>query len=255
MKFQACIVVPVYNHGAGAAALCEQAAPHGLPLFLVNDGSDAVCRASLHALAERHEWVTVIEHDRNRGKGVAVLTGLRAAHAGDFTHALQIDADGQHDADDIPAFLALAEAQRSAVIAGVPQFDDSVPKGRLIARYLTHFWVWVETLSFTIRDAMCGFRVYPLDAVMRIAARARLGARMDFDPEILVRLYWEGVPIVSLPTRVTYPADGQSHFLLWRDNGLISWMHTRLVFGMLWRVLRCRLGPGRAKPSAAGTAL
>ena len=254
MTFKPCIVVPVYNHGAGAAALSEKLAPLGLPLILVNDGSENSCRDALHALTDQHDWVSVIDHDWNRGKGAAVLTGLRAAHARDFTHALQIDADGQHDATDIPAFLDLAKAQKSAVIAGVPQFDDSVPKGRLVARYLTHFCVWVETLSFTIRDAMCGFRVYPLAPVIQLAARTRLGVRMDFDPEIMVRLYWEGVPIISRPTRVTYPASGQSHFLLWRDNWLISWMHTRLVFGMLWRVLCFRLGPGRAKPSAVRTA-
>jgi hypothetical protein len=71
---------------------------------------------------------------------------------------------------------------------------------------------------------------------------------MDFDPEIAVRLYWEGVPVRALPTRVTYPEGGRSHFRLWQDNWLISWMHTRLVFGMLWRaprLLRRRLLPKR----------
>jgi hypothetical protein len=111
-----------------------------------------------------------------------------------------------------------------------------VPKSRLFARYITHVWVWIETLSFTIRDSMCGFRVYPLAPVIQLADRVRLGRRMDFDPEILVRLHWDGHRIISQPTKVAYPVCGQSHFRLWRDNCLISWMHTRLVFGMLWRV-------------------
>ena len=131
------------------------------------------------------------------------------------------------------------------MITGRPKFDASVPKGRLIARHITHVWVWIETLSFSIQDSMCGFRVYPLEPVVALAARVRLGRRMDFDPEILVRLHWEGLSILSLTTRVIYPAGGQSHFRLWHDNVLISWMHTRLVFGMLWRVARFRFGgPG-----------
>lgn len=249
MTFRPCVVVPVFNHGEQAAALVHELARFDLPAFLVNDGSDAASAALLHGLEACYGRVHVIDHSENRGKGAAVLSGLRAARGGGFSHALQIDADGQHDTGDIPRFLALAEANPDAVIAGCPEFDASVPRGRLIARYITHVWVWIETLSFTIRDSMCGFRVYPLAPVMRIADRVRLGQRMDFDPEILVRLYWDGLRIIPVPTRVAYPAGSRSHFRLWHDNCLISWMHTRLVFGMLWRVLRCRLrqpGPGRA---------
>ena len=252
MTFRACVVVPVFNHGASAMTLAQRLAPFGLQTFMVNDGSDSASRAALHDLAERHDWIQVLDHPDNRGKGAAVLTGLRAAQAQGYSHAMQIDADGQHDPDDIPRFLALAEANPKAVIAGCPEFDASMPKGRRIARYITHVWVWIETLSFTIRDSMCGFRVYPLEPVVRLAERVRLGRRMDFDPEILVRLHWQGLSILSLPTKVTYPAGGQSHFRLWRDNCLISWMHTRLVLGMLWRVPRRLFGRSGADAHSAG---
>ena len=110
-----------------------------------------------------------------------------------------------------------------------------MPKGRLYGRYLTHVWVWINTLSLAIKDSMCGFRVYPL--VRTLAAIVpSIGKRMDFDPEIAVRLVWAGTQVVNLPTRVTYPADGVSHFDVWRDNLRISAMHTRLFFGMLWRL-------------------
>lgn len=253
MTLRVCVVVPVFNHGAGAAALVQTLARLNLPVFLINDGSEVPVQAALHALAEQHEWVQVLDHVKNRGKGAAVLTGLRAAHEQGFSHALQIDADGQHNTGDIGAFLETAEANPTAVIAGYPEFDSSVPKGRLIARYITHIWVWIETLSFAIRDSMCGFRVYPLDAVVRIANSVRLGNRMDFDPEILVRLLWDGVQIVSLPTKVVYPVGGQSHFRLWHDNCLISWMHTRLVFGMIWRVMCFRFGRPSKVRSSEGT--
>jgi hypothetical protein len=106
----------------------------------------------------------------------------------------------------------------------------------LYGRYATHIWVWINTLSFDIKDSMCGLRVYPVAAVTALAARRSIGARMNFDTDILVRLYWDGLAVVNLPTRVSYPADGVSHFRVWRDNVLISWMHTKLFFGMLPRI-------------------
>ena len=83
---------------------------------------------------------------------------------------------------------------------------------------------------------MCGFRVYPLAPVVQLIDQVRLGERMDFDTEILVRLYWRQVPMRWYPVRVIYPAGGLSNFRLWQDNWLISKMHTRLFFGMLLRL-------------------
>jgi hypothetical protein len=80
--------------------------------------------------------------------------------------------------------------------------------------------------------------VYPLAPVVALLDDIRIGQRMDFDSDIIVRLYWRGVPVVNQPTRVTYPRDGISHFHPWRDNVRISLMHARLFFGMLWRLPR-----------------
>lgn len=255
MIFRPCIVVPVFNHGKGAIALMSHFALLELAVFFVNDGSTDDTAVKLAEIVEHYPLVRVVERAQNGGKGAAVVAGLRAAHAEGFTHALQIDADGQHDARDIPEFLSLAEAHLDAVIAGQPVFDDSIPVGRLVGRYLTHVWIWIETLSFTIKDSMCGFRVYPLAAAIKVIDRVRLGRRMDFDPEILVRLHWDGLRIIPLPTRVIYPDGGTSHFRLWLDNWLITRMHTRLVFGMIWRVMLLRAGRfgGRdSRPNVAG---
>jgi hypothetical protein len=165
-----------------------------------------------------------------------VKDGLRAAAAGGYSHALQVDADGQHDAEAIPRLLASAEAAPEALVGGVPRFDASVPASRLYGRRLTNFWIRVNTLSGAIADGMCGLRVYPLAKTLAALDRAGMGDRMDFDPEILVRLAWAGVPMRFLPVAVHYPEGGVSHFRLGRDNALISWMHTRLFFGMLLRL-------------------
>ncbi|WP_421148768.1 glycosyltransferase family 2 protein [Aeromonas dhakensis] len=232
-----CILIPCYNHAAPLAAVLARLAEFKLPCLLVDDGSEPVAAAALDALAAQHPWVSLLRHPHNQGKGGAVMTGLRRAHELGFSHALQVDADGQHDLTDLPALLAEARQHPAALVSGRPLYDDSVPKGRLYGRYITHVWVWIETLSFAIKDSMCGFRVYPLASTCALLERVALGRRMDFDTEVMVRLHWAGVPMRFVPTRVIYPVDGRSHFRLFRDNLDISWMHTRLVCRLLWDLL------------------
>jgi glycosyltransferase involved in cell wall biosynthesis len=229
-------VVPVYNHPATIGAVVEQILAQGLPCILVDDGSEPRCAEVLRALAQRHaERVTLLRLPTNQGKGAAMVAGFRLAGQRGHTHVLQIDADGQHACADIPLFLRQMGEQPEAVIAGCPVYDDSVPRSRLYGRYATHVWVWINTLSLDIRDSMCGFRLYPLASLLPLLERVRIGARMDFDSDVIVRLHWRGVPVRNQPTRVTYPQDGISHFRMWRDNVRISAMHARLFAGMLWR--------------------
>ncbi|HEA3086407.1 TPA: glycosyltransferase family 2 protein [Aeromonas dhakensis] len=232
-----CLLIPCYNHAGPLAAVLARLAEFKLPCLLVDDGSEPVAAAALDALAAQHPWVSLLRHSHNQGKGGAVMTGLRRAHKLGFSHALQVDADGQHDLADLPALLAEARQHPAALVSGRPLYDDSVPKGRLYGRYITHVWVWIETLSFAIKDSMCGFRVYPLASTCALLERVALGRRMDFDTEVMVRLHWAGVPMRFVPTRVIYPVDGRSHFRLFRDNLDISWMHTRLVCRLLWDLL------------------
>lgn len=232
--FNACAVIPVYNHAHLVAPVVDELKAQGLVCVLVNDGGDERARELLRQL-QRESGCELVEQYPNGGKGRAVLTGMQHAVSLGFTHALQIDADGQHDSRDVPRLLALARENPNAVITGIPQYDESVPKHRFYSRYLTHVWVWIETLSLQIKDSMCGFRVYPVGPVLELARSVRVGGRMDFDTEILVRLFWRGHAVISLPTKVIYPEHGVSNFRLWRDNVAISWMHTRLVCGMLWR--------------------
>jgi glycosyltransferase involved in cell wall biosynthesis len=233
------LIVPFYNHEHAIGQTIAALKPHGFNCWLIDDGSDERCAPVLDDIAAHESaWLRLIRHSVNRGKGVAVLSGFEAAYAAGCTHALQIDADGQHDFGAVPRMAELSRAHPDAIVTGVPVFDVSAPASRRIGRKLTTLWVRINTLSAHIDDAMCGFRVYPLAPIMRIARHASFGNRMEFDPEILVRAVWAGIPVISMPTHVTYPLDGVSHFKMWRDNVRISWMHTRLFFGMLWRAPR-----------------
>ncbi len=229
-----CAVIPVYNHGGTVGAVAAKLSAQGLPVLLVDDGSEAATAVQLDALAGQ-DGIRLLRLPHNQGKGAAVIAGMRWAAEQGYTHGLQIDADGQHDALDASRFVAAAEAAPTALICGCPVYDESVPRARLYGRYATHIWVWINTLSFAVRDSMCGFRIYPLATTLPLLAHASMGRRMDFDTEIAVRLVWAGVPVVNQPTRVHYPIGGISHFRVWRDNVLISAMHTRLFFGMLLR--------------------
>lgn len=234
MKY--CFIIPVYNHPHYLDALVTQLEAYDLPIIMVNDGSEESCTNILRHIAQVHPLVDLIEHELNQGKGKAVTTGILHAHQLGFTHALQLDSDGQHDWLDIPKFLQASEHNPDAMIIGFPQFDASIPKKRLYGRYATHIWVWINSLSFDIKDSMCGFRVYPIEKTVKILTQAKFQPRMGFDTEILVRLKWDNVPFVNVPTRVIYPEDGISHFNGLIDNIGITKAHTRLFAGMLIRL-------------------
>ncbi|VVN74183.1 glycosyltransferase family 2 protein [Pseudomonas fluorescens] len=229
-----CAIIPVYNHETTVPAVVEAVRANGLPCILVDDASSPSCAAVLEQLAQG-DHVYLVKHGVNQGKGAAVMDGFREASRLGFSHALQVDADGQHDLSDIKTFIEASRTHPQALICGHPKYDASVPKGRLYARYLTHVLVWINTLSLQIIDSMCGFRVYPLPPTLTLINSVQIGKRMDFDSDIIVRLAWRNQPMHWLHTKVHYPQDGISHFRMFHDNVLISSMHTRLFFGMVLR--------------------
>jgi glycosyltransferase involved in cell wall biosynthesis len=233
--FAACVVIPVFNHERAIASVVDSVRVHGLPVILVDDGSDPDCAHELQRLAKLAD-VTVLRHEFNRGKGAALGTGLRAARQRGCTHAVQVDADGQHTLTDIRRFVEEARSYPGSLICGAPLFDASMPSSRRYGRPLNHAMVWLETLSFDIVDSMCGFRVYPLAPTLSLLDSQRLGSRMEFDTEILVRLHWRDVPMRWLQTRVSYPPDGVSHYRVVFDNVHAVALHLRLVAEMLVRL-------------------
>lgn len=234
--FRLCFIIPCYNHTDKLDSILQKIDVFGVPIILVNDGSSPEHTKKINELENQFPHLIVIKHESNKGKGGAVISGLKKAKEKGFSHALQIDADGQHQLEDIPKFIKCANEHPDYLISGQPIYDESIPKSRLYGRYITHFWVNLETLSFTIKDSMCGFRIYPIAATNALISKVNLGMRMDFDIEIMVRLYWKKTPICFIPISVIYPENGVSHFKAFKDNLLISWMHTKLFFGMLIRI-------------------
>jgi glycosyltransferase involved in cell wall biosynthesis len=231
-----CLLVPVYNHGDTLPRVLRSVADTMLPCLVVDDGSDDSTRATVDGLPAVFPWVSIERFPTNRGRGAALRHGYVTAARRGFSHAVQLDADGQHCAADVPRLLEQARRQPGALILGRPLFDASAPPARRYGRELSRLWVHIETLSVSIGDPLCGFRCVPLDRVVQLLARFPCGNRMEFDPELAVRWVWEGWPVVNVPTRVIYPPGGRSHFRLLEDNARISLAHARLVLGMLVRL-------------------
>ncbi|HEX7776420.1 MAG TPA: glycosyltransferase, partial [Parvibaculum sp.] len=252
MSFNPCALVPTYRHVDALDAIVGALRARGLPVIVVDDGNDAATASRIAAICAAHPDVELKREPVNGGKGAAVLAGLELAALRGFTHAVQIDADGQHDLSSVGEMLARAQEQPEALVTGAPVYDDTMPLGRRIGRWITHVWVSINTLTPHVIDSMCGFRVYPVARTLEVARSADVAKRMGFDTEILVRLNWSGVPVVAVPVNVTYPPGNHSNFQLWRDNVEISVMHARLFFGMLrrapgWLVAR-KAEPQRAAP-------
>jgi hypothetical protein len=233
------VVVPSYNPGPQVYATVRAARAQWSPVWVVVDGSDDGTREGLEGMARADPGLRVFALPRNSGKGAAVLHALRQAAAEGYSHVLTMDADGQHPAASIPGFMAASQRAPEAMVLGVPQFDADAPALRVQGRRISNWWANLETLWCGIQDSLFGFRVYPLRALLEIMQAQRWMRRFDFDPEAAVRLAWRGVPPVNLPAPVRYlraEEGGVSHFRYWRDNALLSWMHLRLMLGLLGRL-------------------
>ena len=239
------VIVPSYDTGPKVFETVHAARAQWQPVWVVIDGSTDGTGEQLQKMAAADSGLRVFILPHNRGKGAAVLHGLRAAAAQGFTHALTMDADGQHPADLIRAFMSASQRAPQAMVLGKPVFGPEAPRERVLGRKISNFFAHLETLWGGIGDSLYGFRVYPIAPLLEIMQRQRWMRRFDFDVEASVRLTWRGVPLINLAAPVKYLSreeGGVSHFNYVRDNLLLMWMHTRLLLGCLvrlpWLVVR-----------------
>ncbi len=233
------ILIPSYNTGGKVLQTVWDARRIWQPVWVVVDGSTDGTLEALQALAREDPDIRVLALPRNQGKGAAILHGLREAGAAGYTHAMTLDADGQHPADKIHEFMAASAANPEALILGLPVFDASAPRVRVHGRKLSNWCTELETLGAGIGDSLYGFRVYPIAPLREIMERQPWMRRFDFDAEAAVRLCWRGVRPINLAAPVKYfrPEEGGvSHFRYLRDNVLLTWMHVRLILEGLVRL-------------------
>jgi glycosyltransferase involved in cell wall biosynthesis len=242
------VLIPSYNPGPKVFETVRAARAHWNPVWVVVDGSTDGSAAGLAALAQNDPGLRVLMLPHNVGKGAAVAHGARRAQLAGFTHVLTMDSDGQHPADHIHAFMGASMADPAALVLGEPQFDASAPALRVGGRKISNWFANLETLWVGIHDSLFGFRIYPIEPLLRVMRLQPWMRRFDFDVEAAVRLCWRGLrPLnIAAPVRYFRPEEGGvSHFHYWRDNVLLTWMHARLFAGfllrlpmLLWRLVR-----------------
>ena len=233
------VLIPSYNPGPKVYETVAAARRYWPQVWVVVDGSTDGTGAQLQALAATEPNLRVLLLPLNRGKGAAVLHGLHEARRLGYTHALTMDADGQHPASHIGDFMAASQRAPEAMVLGVPQFDASAPALRRRGRRISNWWANLETLGAGVQDSLFGFRVYPIAPLIDVMHARHFMRRFDFDPEAAVRLVWAGVPPLNLPAPVRYltPEEGGvSHFNYLRDNVLLTGMHVRLMVEFVLRL-------------------
>lgn len=239
--FKPAILIPVYNHGKACIKVVDSLAEYcrttGTKIILVDDGNAQETKLCLEQIkAEYPGFVNLVVLKKNSGKGGAVKAGIEYAHDCGFTHALQLDADGQHDTSRCAFFFEKAKNSPEKMFCGYPEYDESAPGHRKNGRKFANTWCAVVTWQRGIVDSMCGFRLYPVDFVYSFLKKRRFDMRMGFDIDILVRLIWAGIDYEFYSVKVTYPSDGISNFRMVRDNVRISWVFTKLCCGMFIRI-------------------
>ncbi len=240
------VILPSYNSGPLLRKTVLTVLEKWKPVWVVLDGSTDLSVADAHELQQDHRDLRLFSLSENHGKGGAALVAMKAALETGFSHALLMDADGQHSADHVVQFMQTSIAHPKAMILGVPIFGSDAPRERVTGRCVGNWFANLETLWGGVRDSLFGFRVYPLAPAVRIMESIKTARRFDFDTEISVRLFWAGVRPINQLVPVHYPPrqlGGVTHFNYFRDNLLLAGTHTRLcllLLTRLWSVWRLR---------------
>lgn len=247
------MLLPTYNNARWLGAVVRAVAAWGLPVVVVNDGSTDATAEVLEELERevRSPPLVRIDHPTNRGKGAALRSGFaRAAELG-CSHALTMDTDGQHTAEDAAALLRAAAEEPDALVLGCRDASDpAYPAASRTGRLFTNLCVFIAS-GRRVEDSQCGLRVYPLGLVEAVGCRS---GRYGFEAEVLTRSGWAGCPLVQVPVGVIYPQGSErvTHFRPWRDSLHGAALHLRLACRALLPIPYKTWPPsGLATPGAA----
>lgn len=218
-----CILIPVYNNPQTIARVVNEALVYQLPIIVVDDGSDIL----VESLIDGNESVTVVRHDKNQGKGVALRTGALSAKEMGYRYCLTMDGDGQHFAHDIPKFLERFEEAccENTMIIGVRDFEAcNPPNSSVIGRQIGNFWVWIES-GVWVSDTQTGFRLYPVEFLSYPSSTVRY----EFEIENLVKFLWAGGKVLEVSVKTLYDETRVTHFDKFKDNMHMIFLHAKLV--------------------------
>lgn len=197
-------------------------------VLVVDDGStDATGEAA------RAAGATVLRQQPNAGKGAALGRGFAHLRAAGFTHAVTLDADGQHYPEEIPLLVAAMVDDPQAIVVGVRRKEGQEIAPIALFGNQVADWFMERLAGQALPDTQSGFRIYPLAETLALGA---VGTRYDFETEILFRAARSGMRLHGVPVRVYYPpvAERVSHFDPWWDTARIICTVVRVMVPAAW---------------------
>lgn len=224
-----CVIIPTYNNATTIRRVIEDVEKYCSSIIVVNDGSTDDTAAILQSIPSPIE---VVSYPDNRGKGYALVTGFKKAKALGYTHAITIDADGQHFADDIPCFIEGLKHNPEGFIVGCRNLtEENMPRQNTFANRFSNFWFRLQT-GINLPDTQSGYRLYTLSSLKGLNL---ITSRYESELELLVYAAWAGVDITSVNVKVYYPPAEErvSHFRPIYDFFRISVLNTVLCLGAL----------------------
>lgn len=225
-----CIIIPTYNNAQTLADVINDVLLYAAPVIVVNDGSTDETATVLKQFPN----IEIISYSPNKGKGIALRTGITHAQEKGYRYAITIDSDGQHFAKDLPFFLAKIEQEPDSLVIGARNLNqENMPRKNTFGNKFSNFWVLVCT-GLNLPDTQSGYRLYPIQAMK---AMRFFSSKYEFEVEVLVKSSWRGIPVASVPVHVFYAEEGKrvSHFRPGKDFTRISVLNTYLVtLALIW---------------------
>ena len=229
-QLNCCVLIPTYNNAGTLRTVVTDVLQYCEDVFVVNDGATDNTLEILHSIAGIH----VISHPKNKGKGNALKTGIKAALKAGFHYAISIDSDGQHYVEDIPLFVQTLKENPDSFIVGSRNLEqENMPGKNTFANKFSNFWFRLET-GVRLTDTQCGFRLYPIKKLEKMYF---FTGRYEFELEVLVRSAWKKIPLIPLQIKVYYAPEKEriSHFRPLRDFTRISFLNAFFVLAtFLW---------------------
>lgn len=224
-----CVIIPTYNNAGTVTQVIESVHNFCDDIFVVCDGPTD---GTVELVKRSDVPVNVVEYQPNKGKGTALVTGFREALKQGFRYAITLDSDGQHYADDIPAFAkTIAENPDALLIGSRGLKHDNMPQKNTFANKFSNFWFTVQTAK-KLPDTQTGYRLYPL---YKMGKMRLITSRYEAELEMLVRSAWRNIPIIPIPIKVYYPPQEErvSFFRPGKDFTRISILNTFFCFAAI----------------------
>lgn len=204
--------IPAYNEATSIGDVVAAARPHAGTVLVVDDGSsDDTADAARRAGAE------VVAHATNGGYGAALRTIFAEAGRREVDHLVILDADGQHDADDVPKLLAEQLASSADIVVGSRFVDGAETDAPLYRRAglsvvngLTNLALGGRRSGLRVHDTQSGMRAYSARAVATLADDSAIGEGMCASTDILFHARDHRYSVAEVPTTIRYDVEHAS---------------------------------------------